>query len=445
MKLQSSLIHVALAQCEEIGLRSVTADFKAQATGLKTRCCGVFEHDGEKFVNLLWVDFENDNDIDHGGTERRFSVNMQPVFRVSFWNPLTIMKACIISIAALCAFSSLPAQDAKSPPSATTKPESTKAPAAKAPEKTTAKPAPPTKQESKTAKEPIKPATVPAKTPTTPAKAAKTPEKPATATPAPAKPAPPKPVAVFPDKALEAVVRRQVFAKRDTQEVLTAEDVATVSIIEGKEAGIKDLSGLEKCTALASLTLPGNQITNLTAIKGLERLQFLDVSHNQISDIGPLAACKGLQYVELTGNQVADVSPLAGIDSLTSLYLAGNKIKDASPLFKLPKVWTLYLEGNQVSDLTGIGGMKWLSMLSLKGNGVTDISPLEPLTELQFLFLENNEITDFSPLHRMWKKDNDGPREWAPYCQIFIEGNPINEASKTLVEQMKKAGARITP
>jgi internalin A len=90
-------------------------------------------------------------------------------------------------------------------------------------------------------------------------------------------------------------------------------------------------------------------------------------------------------------------------------------------------VWTLYLEGNQVANLQGIGSMKWLSMLSLKGNGVTDISPLEPLTELQFLFLEGNKITDLTPLHRMWKKDNDGAREWAPYCQLFIEGNPIDE------------------
>ena len=87
--------------------------------------------------------------------------------------------------------------------------------------------------------------------------------------------------------------------------------------------------------------------------------------------------------------------------------------------------------------------MKWLSMLSLKGCGVTDITPLEPLTDLQFLFLENNQITDLAPLHRMWKKDNDGPREWAPYCQISVEGNPLTEPSKKLAEELKAAGARI--
>jgi hypothetical protein len=69
---------------------------------------------------------------------------------------------------------------------------------------------------------------------------------------------------------------------------------------------------------------------------------------------------------------------------------------------------------------------------------------LEPLTDLQFLFLDNNLISDFAPLHRMWKKDNDGAREWAPYCQIHAGGNPVNEASKALLEEMKKAGARLT-
>ena len=80
-----------------------------------------------------------------------------------------------------------------------------------------------------------------------------------------------------------------------------------------------------------------------------------------------------------------------------------------------------------------------------KGNAIADLSPLEPLTDLQFVFLENNKNTDLTPLHRMWKKDNEGAREWAPYCQIDLTGNPLDENAKKLVEELKKAGARITP
>jgi internalin A len=110
------------------------------------------------------------------------------------------------------------------------------------PETPTPAPTPPNLPRQRQLPATAKPATPPAK-PATPA------PKPATPVPAvAAKPPPPKPVAIFPDKALEAAVRKQVFAKRDNQEVLTAEDVATVSIIEGKKAGIKDLTGLENAS-----------------------------------------------------------------------------------------------------------------------------------------------------------------------------------------------------
>lgn len=258
----------------------------------------------------------------------------------------------------------------------------------------------------------------------------------------PAKPAVPV-TSIFPDANLEKAVRKQVYAKRDNTEPITADDVANLSIIEGKGMGIKDLTGLEKCLVLVSLTLPGNQVSDLRPLKGLTRLQFLDLSENQVADIGPLAECKALQYIELTGNKVVDVAPLAGIQPLTALYLANNQIADASPLFKLPKVWTLYLEGNQISKIDGIGGMRWLSMLSLKGNKLVDVGPLEGLKKLQFLFLDNNQITDFSPLHRMWKQDQAGERNWAPYCQIFTSGNPVSEPSKALLEELKSAGAKL--
>ncbi len=44
----------------------------------------------------------------------------------------------------------------------------------------------------------------------------------------------------------------------------------------------------------------------------------------------------------------------------------------------------------------------------------------------------------------MWKKDSDGAREWAPYCQIHLGGNPLGEEAKKHAEELKTAGARLT-
>lgn len=482
-------VHVGLAQREVIRLVERAREFEPHAAGFLSRRGGISEHDVEKLIYTRGIDFENYSDGDHGRHSGGFSTscNRLPAYYQPAKKPnaVTNMKLHPVLLSVLLATGvSVASAQEKKPDASPAKPAATLAttPPVKpvaAPLPTTATPAtkpdakpaattpPPAKPDAKPAA--AKPASSPAKptaAPATPAKpepkaaAAKpatTPEKPATPKPAPAKPdakataakptppPPPKPVSIFPDKALEEAVRKQVFAKRENKEPITAEDVANIAILEGKNMGIKDLTGLEKCAQLASITLPGNQITNLKAITGLERLQFLDVSKNQIEDISPLATCKALQYVELTGNKVKDVSALGGITALTSLYLAGNQIKDASPLFKLPKVWTLYLEGNPVTSIAGIGSMKWLSMLSLKGCGITDIAPLEPLASLQFIFLENNKIADFAPLHRMWKKDNDGAKEWAPYCQIFVEGNPVSDASKKLLDEMKAASARLKP
>ncbi|MGI8601656.1 MAG: leucine-rich repeat domain-containing protein [Verrucomicrobiales bacterium] len=254
---------------------------------------------------------------------------------------------------------------------------------------------------------------------------------------------PPPPAKLFPDRALEATVRRSVFAKRENQEPLTEQDVQNISTIEAKNAGIKDLTGLEKCVALALLDVGKNQVSNLAPIKGLARLQSLTLTENQIEDIAPLAECKALQYLELSGNKVQDIKPLSGLPALTSLYLSKNQIKDAAPAFACAKLWSLYLDENQVGSIQGIGSLKGLTTLSLRKNAVTDIAPLEPLEQLNMLFLENNQVADVAPLHRMLKKDMEGQKRFAPFLRIWLAGNPLSEDSKKLIEELKGLGCRF--
>ena len=419
MSLHSRLIHILLTERKKIGLLKLAVHLKAQTTRLLHRLSGIQSDDFQELIHAGWVDFENHNNINHGSYDRAdFAITCNLLLPYISNRPLFPDMKPYFQLFILLSACPLLAQVVKPAPPAPVTP----VPAKTAPSVIPAVPIPAVK---------------PVQTAPTPAPVVK---------PAPAKPTPPPaPVSFFKDKALEAAVRKQVYAKRDNQEVLTVEDVASVSIIDAKGAGITDLSGLEKCQALASLTLTDNKVIRLEALQGLERLQFLDLANNQITDLSPLAKCTALQYVELTNNKVADVSVFGGIPAITSLYLAGNQITDITALFKLPKLWTLYLDSNKVSHLQGIGELKWLSMLSLKENQVSDLTPLEPLNDLQFLFLDKNPVADLMPLHRMWMKDNAGAKEWAPYCQIFLPGCPLSEASKSMVAELKKAGARISP
>ena len=147
----------------------------------------------------------------------------------------------------LAAALSLPAADTPKP--AENKPA---APAPAAPPPTAPKPdaAKPADKPTEKKPEAAKPADKPAEKKTdAPKPEDKKPEPPKTAAkpeekkPEPPKPAaPPPPVPVFKDKQLEAAVRKQVFAKRESKDPLFPADVENVSVIQGKGLKITDLS-----------------------------------------------------------------------------------------------------------------------------------------------------------------------------------------------------------
>src|SRR6056297_1689440 len=86
---------------------------------------------------------------------------------------------------------------------------------------------------------------------------------------------PPEPpvVSIFADEALEEAVRKEVFAKRDTDQPITAEDVARISRVVGVDQKITSLEGLQHCHELMLLDLRDNAISDLAPIANLKRLQ----------------------------------------------------------------------------------------------------------------------------------------------------------------------------
>jgi internalin A len=249
---------------------------------------------------------------------------------------------------------------------------------------------------------------------------------------------------IFADKNLEAVVRQYVFEKRNSDAPLTEEDVKTISTIAGKNKGITNLAGLEKCRALALLDLSGNQIEDLTALKDLKNLQSLDLSKNRITNITPLAGLTGLQYLNLADNQISDISALENMTNLRTLYLSNNQVTDLSVVGKLTKVWSLYVDGNKISDLTPVAGLRYLSSLDVRNNRIEDLSPLSGLTELRYLMLDNNQVKDLAILVDMVKRDAEGEKRFAPFLRVYLAGNPLSEEAKTQqIDTLRKFGCRV--
>jgi Leucine-rich repeat (LRR) protein len=238
----------------------------------------------------------------------------------------------------------------------------------------------------------------------------------------------------FPDKNLEAAVRKFIFEKRDNDKPLVESELVNLSTIQGVGRGITNLSGLEKCENLASLDLSKNKISNLGPIKGLTKIQYLNMANNQIEDVSPLSGIMALQYIELSNNRVKDIRPLGSLTNMASLYLSQNQISDISPVLNMRKLASLYLDGNKIKSIQGLGTLGGLSSLSLKNNSIRDISPLVGLNGLYYLFLEGNRIGDLTPLVEMARKDTEGERRFAPYLNLYLKGNPVKRSQVTKLE-----------
>src|SRR5690606_14128346 len=105
-----------------------------------------------------------------------------------------------------------------------------------------------------------------------------------------------------------------------------------------------------------------------------------------------------------------------------SLSLGNNQVHDAGPLASLSKLTTLDVSDNQIGDVT----------------------PMTHQTDLKLLLIQRNKIEDLTPLVDAAKADADGPKLFAPYLRLHLEGNPLPESSRSSqLEALKAAGVRV--
>jgi len=154
----------------------------------------------------------------------------------------------------------------------------------------------------------------------------------------------------FPDENLEAAIS-DALGKPAGEAITPAEMAGLTSLSLPSVWDITDLSGIEYCTNLTSLTLGASQI-DLSPLASLINLTWLDLHNNQISDVSPLASLTNLAVLNLWGNRISDISPLASLTSLVGLNLRNNEISDLSPLVSLTNLTWLILTWNQISDIS---------------------------------------------------------------------------------------------
>ncbi len=220
---------------------------------------------------------------------------------------------------------------------------------------------------------------------------------------------------LFPDPNLERVVRQALGYRHG---LLTKETLASLTELNGRDEGIRNLQGIEHLTNLTQLDLGGNQLSDVTPLAGLTNLNWLSLYNNQLSDVAPLAELTNLTRLLLDNNQLSDVTPLAELTNLTYLSLWDNELSDVTPLADLTNLTHLSLSSNQLSDVAPLAELTNLTYLSLWDNELSDVTPLAELNNLTHLWLDNNQISDVTPI-----------ADLTNLTGLYLSGNQISDVA----------------
>ncbi len=212
-------------------------------------------------------------------------------------------------------------------------------------------------------------------------------------------------LADIPDDNLRAAVG-DALGKAKNEAILRS-DMANLTHLDARNAGINDLTGLEAATNLTGLNLGAeyvegqgwinsNSVSDLSPLAGLTNLVELYLRNNSVSDISAVAGLTNLGGLSLQDNNISDISALSRLTNLANLFLGNNSISDISPLAELSRLGFLGLGNNNISDISAVAGLTNLSFLHLDNNTISDISAVAGLTNLAFLTLESNTISDIS-------------------------------------------------
>lgn len=133
----------------------------------------------------------------------------------------------------------------------------------------------------------------------------------------------------FTDPRLEQALRAALVRPNGP---LATDDLARLTELDARGAGIESLEGLQHCTGLVRLFLDDNAICDIGPLAGLANLAVLQLNRNRVADLGPLAGLAQLVIVGITGNPPADLTPLVGLDHLARFSMSLDGVCDVGPL-----------------------------------------------------------------------------------------------------------------
>jgi hypothetical protein len=163
-------------------------------------------------------------------------------------------------------------------------------------------------------------------------------------------------------------------------------------LIAGKT---RTLDGLEENRSLLSISIVGESLTNIQAIKTLSPTSLL-LDASQLTDVTPIAELNSLTSLQLHVKSAPKLPNLENLYQLQSAWISTDSAADFSPLTGLSAVQDLWVSGaqfNSLKDLVSLSKLKSLTIANSKLSTLAELKDLAARSELEAFHSVNNPIS----------------------------------------------------
>ncbi|MBR5125144.1 MAG: leucine-rich repeat domain-containing protein [Oscillospiraceae bacterium] len=198
-------------------------------------------------------------------------------------------------------------------------------------------------------------------------------------------------LAKFADKEMERAIRETLGVRES--EILYTNVLWDITEFTVPVTTV-DLSDLNLLPYLKSLTIPDQNLDDLSILSHLNKLEKLDLTGSMVHPdaLSDLAVLPSLTDLTLSGCGLSTIAGLDGIQTLTRLNLSNNTLRNLEVLSDMENLQELYLQHNAVTGLGALGSLSNLEKLDISYNSVTDLTPLSSCIRLNWLTADNNAL-----------------------------------------------------
>lgn len=240
------------------------------------------------------------------------------------------------------------------------------------------------------------------------------------------------------DSNLEQAVRDAMRYSGEPEGYIFLREVSEIIKLEANDKNITDISGIENLKKLEHLDLTTNKISSISQLSELTNLKVLWLGSNEIVDISVLEKMITLVNLQLSWNRLVDISAVTNLVELEYLWIGNNPIETLPSFENLQKL-ELFAMSYVVTDQVYINGYEFLrGLVNLKqlfaqGTRAKVLSGLESLTSLIYLDLKNTNCWDLSLLENLIQLENLDLKESVNLTQEDVDALQLKLPDTTIL------------